>query len=235
MNKKFAKTAIAVGIVAAGLHAEASFAASQPAVAGDTVVIGCSVPSSGATGGLVYIVDATSSVSTSAATYSISLPAAVAAGQSCAAAIQAITTGAAKGATGVYFHPVNPVSGQTNSVTTTAEAVSVPNTGYGLVAHTFIANATDNIGNVISPVFVGCTAGTTTAGSTVYSVDTSAVAEPLNIATIQGALGKPCSQGLATVAQSTAGAGVVFTLTGGGASNVIIPSVGYSLNLYTFQ
>lgn len=214
MNNTFAKTALAAGVLAGLGYADSSMALSLVPNANDVVVLGCSVPSAGTTVATVYSVDAVSSVSS---IYTISLPTAVAVGQSCAGAIAALGNTAVGG---YYFSSDNysPVN------------QAIPGSGYSLQAFTFEANTAADTTAYVG--FVGCTAPSS-GGATVYSVDTTNVTNVTSITSLNALVGKPCSYALAR-ADSAAGTG--FGTASMTTETVLnINSNGYSLNQYTFE
>jgi hypothetical protein len=219
VNNTFAKTALAAGVLAGLGYADASMALSLVPNTNDVVVLGCSVPSAGTTVATVYSIDA---VSTGGSTYTISLPTAVAVGQSCTAAISALETSPV--VAGVYFVPA------AGNAQPTVQAI--PGTGYTLQQFNFTAAASPVGATSQVAGFVGC-AAPSSAGATVYSVDSGTAPAATTITAVNALVGKPCSWAVAK-ANSAAG-------TGFGAGSLLgetvlnINSNGYSLNQYTFN
>jgi hypothetical protein len=220
VKNNFAKTALVAGIASA--FAGQASAATVPATAGDNIIVSCVVPGAGsaaAGNATVWSVDATSQ----AGTNTLSLPAAVAAGKSCSAALQALNTLTALPNTtvGISSRSFTPLN------------VAVPSTGYAVQQYYFSAgtNVASSGANVVQ---LGCNAPSATTGATVYSVDfqgaTSLTAT--QTASVQAVVGLPCSQGIANARSAIGDTNPTSGVTG---TELYLFTGGYALTQYTVQ
>lgn len=235
MNNTFVKTALATGVVAALSYAEPSMAAALAPVASDVVVLGCTVPSSGTTVSTVYSVDAVSSQNS---TYTISLPTAAAVGKSCAGAIKALgTTSSAAVTIGGVTYSAGTFQFSTANANGAPVVQAIPGTGYTALLYTFNGNGS-YVANTAAAYggSIGCAAAGA-SGATVYSVDSTNVANTSSVTTLNALVGAPCSYALATASGSlSTGFGTGSTSQAPSTNAVVnINTNGYSLNQYSFQ
>jgi len=239
VNKIFAKSAVAAGVVAALSYGTSSEAVVNPqgtiaSATTDIVTLGCTVPGNGAgsaTASTVYSVDATSSVNS---TFNISLPSTVAVGVRCSSAIAALGALAVTSGSRFGASAANGL-GATGGVVTQPVVQTIPGLGYTLQTFTFVNTATQNSVPLNPGIgFIGTNAtGNNNNGATVYSVDAGNQTNSTSITNLTGLLASPATSALAT-ASSTSGFGTAAGAYPVGQVNLTLPN-GYSLNQYTFQ
>lgn len=135
MKKNFTAIALAV----AGMTAQDAFAtiATTAIAAGSQLQIGCTAPSAG--GATVYSID-NSANNTGVGVDFMALPTGVAAGASCAYAInQLIAAQSLTSTTTGRWVGVGATSGATGTTGISPVNVTIPGSGYSLQAYTFVA------------------------------------------------------------------------------------------------
>lgn len=220
MKVSFKKSLIVAGLAAAGIS-NVNAVVTTSAQTNDKIIIGCTAPSAGTAGALVYSVDAISS-NPNASGATISLPSAVAFGQSCTGALNTLLNANTAGTSSWTVDTVPPGS------------LTPLQTGSSYALQTFTLHNTGGTASVSNSVaIVGC-AAPATGGALVYSVDASG----LQNSTIAGNLAaltigsQYCSQAV------TKATGQLNTGNSGAAAsswNVYVNGTGYALTQYLVQ